>query len=59
MIVESGGEEWWRTPSFSRMDGGRVWRMPLAGFVMMGFTLAVKMHEVLGLDEERVFHRID
>lgn len=59
LIVESGSAEWWRTVSFARMDGGRWWRMPVAGFAMMGFTLAVKMHEVLGMDEERVFHRVD
>ena len=61
MIVEGFGDggEWWRTPSFARLDGGTVWRRPLVGFVMMGFTLAMKMHEVLGLDEEMVFRRID
>ena len=59
MIVESGGGEWWRTPSFSRLDGGTLWRQPLAGFVLMGLTLAMKMHEVLGLDEKTVFTQID
>jgi hypothetical protein len=58
-IVEGFGGEWWQTPTFSRLDGGTVWRQPLAGFVMMGFTLAMKMHEVLRLDEEMVFSRID
>jgi hypothetical protein len=59
LIVESGGGEWWRSPTFSRMDGERFWRRPVVGFAMMGFTLAAKMHEVLGLDEKRVFHEID
>jgi hypothetical protein len=61
MIVDGFGDdgEWWRTPSFARLDGGTVWRRPLVGFVMMGFTLAMKMHEVLGLDEEMVFTRVN
>jgi len=59
LIVESGGGEWWRAPSFSRLDGGKFWRQPLAGFVMMGLTMAAKMHEVLGLDEKRVFTKVE
>lgn len=59
LIVEGGWGEWWRSPTFSRMDGERFWRRPVVGCAMMGFTLAAKMHEVLGLDEKRVFHEID
>jgi hypothetical protein len=58
LIVESGGGEWWRSPTFGRMDGERFWRRPVVGFALMGFTLAAKMHEVLGLDEKRVFHEV-
>ena len=58
LIVESGGGEWWRSPTFSRMDGERFWRRPVVGFGMMGFTLAAKMHEVLKLDEKMVFHEV-
>jgi hypothetical protein len=59
LIVESGSAEWWRSPTFSRMDGERFWRRPLVGFGMMGFTLAAKMHEVLKLDEKVVFHKVE
>lgn len=58
LIVEGGGGEWWRSPTFSRMDGERFWRRPVVGFGMMGFTLAAKMHEVLKLDEKTVFHEV-
>lgn len=58
LIVEGGGE-WWRTVSFARLDGGALWRQPIAGVVLMGLTLAMKMHEVLGLDEKMVMTKID
>lgn len=58
LIVEGGSGEWWRSVTFSRMDGERVWRRPVVGVGLMGFTLAAKMHEVLELDEKRVFHEV-
>jgi hypothetical protein len=53
-MIREGGEEWWRSITFSRLDGATVWRRADLGLVLVGCTLAFKVWEVRGLDVDYV-----
>ena len=51
MILEGGGD-WWRTPSFSRLEGDKKWWWPVGALLLLVFNLSIKIWEISELDED-------